>query len=73
MKRSNQQVSEEELNNFINQVDKDRDGQLQKDEIYQLYRNIAKARGQHWPWSFPQSLSQPIKLHLFYSFSKNNH
>ena len=46
MKNSNQQVSDTELRNFISQVDKNRDGLLQKEEIYQLYQNISRARGQ---------------------------
>jgi len=46
MKRNNQTVSEGELNNFIQQVDKNRDGSLQKDEIFDLYKRISQARGQ---------------------------
>ena len=46
MKRNNHTVTDAELNNFIQQVDKNGDGSLQKDEIYELYKRISQARGQ---------------------------
>ena len=44
LRNSNQSVSESELNNFIEQADSNRDGKIQKNEIFELYKRMNRNR-----------------------------
>jgi Ca2+-binding EF-hand superfamily protein len=44
LKNSNQTVSDSELDNFIQQADNNRDGKIQKQEIFDLYKKMNRNR-----------------------------
>lgn len=44
LRNSNQTVSESELDNFIQQADNNRDGKIQKQEIFDLYKKMNRNR-----------------------------